>query len=263
MGHVYKNILVGTFLAFLFFTSCENKEENSAKKSIQKEEEPHNIEVVSTAFQYDSIAPPEGFEVQEIVLEDTSSCTSYSYQLLVSKDSMEAKAKNFQLALKEAIHAQINYDLSYVDPCPQPYPKVQYEGVIGLNKISFNKHIISVEYIVDTYAHGGNHHNYAYWSFNYDFETGKAIEFEDFLVLKNKSDTLDFIMLLDQNQNNMNCRDIQTFSDKWDFCIKEKGIQFNSYSPWSCSLNYCFLTWEQMLEAKVLNAEFRRKKLSN
>lgn len=64
--------------------SCKGAEKTFKE---EKPKELPKIEVVIKTCQYDSIAPTNGFLIQEIELRDTSRCKSYNYKLLLFKDS--------------------------------------------------------------------------------------------------------------------------------------------------------------------------------
>lgn len=122
------------------------------------------------------------------------------------------------------------------------YTKYWYE--LGPFELYANEKLISLCCLIDTYSHGGNHHNYTWCTFNYDLKNESVIEFSDLFSLKGKKDTLAFNEAIQSHLKPGGCYDQQRFPV--DFSFVKNGIVINPELSWACGMPRAFFGYGQM-----------------
>jgi hypothetical protein len=243
------------FIIIILF-SCSTEKENVSHPVVEKQAEViPDVEIETTEYPFKVVEIPFGFYVDTIIWTDTIRCASFQFQHLVQRNKAESKLERYHW---KQFKEEFIYEMSYVDSCDLEFDFPAYDVVIGLKNIYILDKIISVQYVKDSYGEGGNHHNYGYFTLNYNTSIEKPIYMEDILTLKSESDTSEFLKLLKENQVVENCMEIHFFEGRMDFTVQDSGIQFSPYAPWACGMNYCFLNWEQMEGDSFFNLEMVR-----
>lgn len=226
-------IIVNTIQIFLLLIicSCNSKQEkkiesNEADLAIRP------IEINSTAFEFPDIEIPNNFYLDSISFYDTLSRAKYDAYFLQSN---LPEKKIFNQAMQKAIKEQIRIEQTFVEPYTEDSQiEVVYLYQLRPTEIfSFND-IISICNIIDTYTEGGNHHNYTWYSFNYDFYINKTIEINDVFNLKSKIDSTEFIDFAEQYILNDGCTEWGWPYEYLDFSLTENGIYINPNLSWAC-----------------------------
>jgi hypothetical protein len=122
-----------------------------------------------------------------------------------------------------------------------------YTFEIGPFELFRNSSLLSLCCIIDTYSEGGNHHNYSWYTFNYDLENKKVIRFKDVFSLKSRKDSLNFLELV---SNHIKTRNVivnwDTEKHSIDFSILKNGICFNPELSWACGMLRSFVPTESL-----------------
>jgi len=245
-----KKLIFGILIATLAFSCNQSPQENSQNTKSAKPLscsdygrifEPTDTGFASTDYVFDfNIELPEGFFFDTITINDSVYRARYNlYFLQCSLPGME----KFNKAIRQEILSNVDKDKQYLDPCKgdEPIDPI-YTYELGPFELFKNNKILSLCCIIDTYTEGGNHHNYSWYTFNYNLKENKVIQFSDLFVLQSKKDSVEFIRLISLNQNEeTNYMDIESSFDSVDFSFVKKGLCFNPELSWAVSMQRCFV----------------------
>ncbi|MFH2095465.1 MAG: hypothetical protein ABIJ16_07165 [Bacteroidota bacterium] len=216
--------------AFLTACYCPDEKETAVEFTVPE----------STAYDFNNdLQLPRGLYRDTSFLYDSVTCSVF-YSVLVLSSLPDMNEFN---RMVRTIHDQrIRYELSFVDTNKEESP-VDPVFTWDMRPVEtfMNGNLISICYVVDTYTHGGNHHNYSWFSINYDREKKQEIGFSDIFMLQNHEDTTSFIELVVCNAEINGCMDLSFSYGPPDFSISDSGIRINPDLSWACSMNRSFL----------------------
>ena len=262
--------LVVIFIISIFLASCNMKHQDSAKEEKKANTADSNLTYTdigtgrifkptkagsaSTDYTFDlKMSLPKGFYFDTITINDSERRADYElYCLQCSNPEMV----RFNKAIRKELLANVKKDMLYVDPYTgneSVDPIYSYE--LGPFELFINEKLLSLCCIIDTYSWGGNHHNYSWYTFNYNLKTNKIIRFKDVFKLKSSKDFTDFVELTKRQQKEGNSfLDWKTTNDSVDFSFVKKGICINPELSWACGMQRAFITPDSL--RKFMNKEW-------
>jgi hypothetical protein len=235
MKRFYCNIFV-----LLAVGSCISKQENSSNHDSTLSK---SIAPPSTAYKFPELKIPDTFHFDTISIYDSILRSRYDAHYL---QSSLPQMKIFNRAIRNAMKARIQLEQSYAD--------TDNGNVLGdpvftydLKPIEFysDGHIISITHIADTYAEGANHHNYAWFTFNFDLKKNERIRFQDVFNLQDQQDSVAFIESVYQHKIE-DCMDWNMPFDSVDFSFTTNAIYINPELSWACALNRSLLPMDSL-----------------
>jgi len=203
---------------------------------------PTNKGKESTDYTFDlKIKLPKGFYFDTIVIKD--SIRRAEYELYCLQSSLPGMVK-FNRAIRKELVKNVKKDMQYVDPYNGDEvidPIYNYE--LGPFEFYISDKLLSLCCIIDTYTWGGNHHNYSWYTFNFNLMTNTIIRFKDVFKLKNSKDLATFAEIIKRHQQgDSGCTDWESPIDSVDFSFVKKGICINPELSWACGMQRAFLT---------------------
>lgn len=222
-------------LMFLLVCSCNSTQDESR---ISNNNITDSVMSESTAYVFPDMEIPAGFYSDTLTVYDALSRANYvSYFFVSSKPEM----KEFNKAITAAMERQINYEKSFVEPYYGDSPSDPiYTYDLGPVKFYSDERLISITHVADTYTEGGNHHNYSWFTFNFDLKKNRVICFSDVFILKNHKDSVDFVEFVIRNEVE-DCMDWSLPFDSVDFSFTDSGIFINPELSWACAQNRSFI----------------------
>lgn len=196
------------------------------------------IEPPSTAFEFPTLTPPVGFYLDSLETFDSLDRAQYSSYFYRSRLPEMA---DFNHAIAQAVQMRVDWERSFVDPYHSDgYSEVVYSYLLRPTAIYVNDKVISITHVADTYGEGGNHHNYAWFTFNFDRVRKRRIGFQDLFPLPTRQDSAEFVARVQRNALR-ECMDWGLPFDSVDVSIAEGGIFINPELSWACGPNLAFL----------------------
>ena len=243
----YKRIKNSNNLIFIFtiiiltgIYSCNQSKTNDTSDFERNSKTTLGLDLESTdyEFDFDLKLPPEYYFDTLTIYDSVSQAHYTSYCLQSSLPEMN----KFNEAIIKTLKKRVKYEQLYVGPYPgndNTDPVFTYE--LGLFEFFANNQIISLCHIVDCYTEGANHHNYSWFTFNYNIELNKIISFKDVFDLSGKDDSISFLAFTKRNKIKDACMDWELPFDSVDFSFNDKGIYINPELSWACSMNRSLL----------------------
>lgn len=243
----YKRIKNSNNLIFIFtiiiltgIYSCNQSKTNDTSDFERNSKTTLGLDLESTdyEFDFDLKLPPEYYFDTLTVYDSVSQAHYTSYCL----QSSLLKMNKFNEAIIKTLKKRVKYEQLYIDPYPgngNTDPVFTYE--LGLFEFFANNQIISLCHIVDCYTEGANHHNYSWFTFNYNLELNKIISFKDVFNLPSKEDSISFLAFTKRHQTKESCMDLELPFESVDFSFNDKGIYINPELSWACSMNCSLL----------------------
>lgn len=220
-------------LILLFAMNCSSNDGPSKPIQVNSLDR-HNRRSLSTAYTFPNIQIPRNFYLDSIIVYDTVSRAKYSACFIQSK---QPEMKQFNQIVSQLIKDQILAEQKSVDPYDEDDPvDTAYHYRLKPVDIYSNDQIISIYNIIDTYANGGNHHNYTMHTINYDLSANKRIKFNDVFRLHNRKDSADFIEFSEEYTSNNECSQWSWPDKEVDFSFSDNGIYINPNVSWACVL---------------------------
>lgn len=183
--------------------------------------------VPSTDYVFKYLQLLEGYYLDTLTVIDTVHQSEYIAYYVQS--SLPGKEKLNKAVLNEVQHhirkeQQAWEDEPYDEPSDeQYYADILYTYELGPIQFFANDKVVSIYYMTDTYGAGGNHHNYSYYTFNYDLQKNKVIRFSDAFVLPARKDSLDFV-----DEVGLAAMDAHQPSTTLDMPFTEVGFSFSA-----------------------------------
>ncbi len=229
-------IIALQILILLLICSCNSTQDN---QNISNNNITDSVVVSeSTAYLFPELEIPAGFYFDTIAVYDPLSRANYvSYFFISSKPEM----KEFNNAITAAMEKQIRYEQSFVDPYNGDSPADPiYTYDLGPVKFYSDDRLISITHVADTYTEGGNHHNYSWFTFNFDLKKNRVIRFSDVFLLKSRKDSVAFVEFVIRNEVE-DCMDWSLPFDSVDFSFTDSGMYINPELSWACAQNRSFI----------------------
>jgi hypothetical protein len=248
------------FPAF-FIISCGNGIENSSNKAdaiIYSDSgrvfKPTNVEEMSTDYVFDfKFQIPGGFYFDTLHLRDSIHKADYKLYCL---QSTLPRMKEFNFAIRNELLHNAKEDMQSVnslyDEIPVD-PLFTYE--LGPFEFFMNDKLLSLCCIIDTYGFQGNHHNYSWYTFNYNLRQNKIIRFSDVFKINSSADSVEFVRLANRRMENVYRDDWNTPYEPVDFSFVKRGVCVNPDLSWACSMQRAFLTTDSL--KKFLNQKWK------
>lgn len=214
--------------------SASLNEEQSSFRSFDPQSGPYDTEYKAP---FEQELPPDFF-LDTLFIRKEEKKADYTALYPRSNDPLK---ENFNHAMLADILVNIQSDARFVDDQDH---KEASETVYWYSMKPFefysNERLISICYIVDSYAQGGNHHNYDWYTFNYDLKNDTPIRFHEVfrLYTEGKQAFSDAV-----NRNLPDGCKTGTNDDlnNSDFSFVEDGIVINSALSWSCGMQRSLL----------------------
>ncbi len=207
-------------LLFLFCLSCKKQESTTVKQATPAPAQN------DTSYHFPKLATPANYFAKDISVYDSVDQADYNAQVFLSKLSA---LKIFNDAMTRSISKYIRNEQSYVEPYDGQSYTTAYTLVLKPVAFYENNQFISATHVVDTYSAGGNHHNYRWFTFNYDKSQKRALSFTDVFEIKTTKDSLSFVALLNRH-NTGSCKVWSLPLGHIDFSFTQSGISFNPNS---------------------------------
>lgn len=233
--------IIGLFLFVILLTdSCvlqrrKNKDYNSIITTPE-----------STAYQFPELEVPAIFYLDSMLIYDTIS--DASYQAHFPQSSLPL-LKVFNVKIIDAMKTRIQWEQSYIEPCDgKSFLECGYTFDLKPIAFYFDERLISITNVVDTYGAGGNHHNYAWFTFNFDTRSNERIRFQDVFNLPSREDSVAFVVSVRANNHyDFDCLDGWSMPfDSVDFSFDGKGIYVNPELSWFCRNNRSLLSMDSL-----------------
>jgi hypothetical protein len=248
---IAKTTLLCLLLALLSACNTATNESKIGTDSL-----PPDIPVpVSTAYKFPELNWPPGYSLGMLALYDSASRARYEADFL---QSSAQSLNGFSEASLEAVKQRIQYEQQYVDPYKGDSP-VDPMYTFKMAPVAFysDSSVISVTYVADTYGEGGNHHNYSWFTFNYDLKKKKRICFRDFFGLRGRKDSVDFAGLVYRHRLE-DCMDFDAPFDSVDFAFTAGGIYINPELSWACAQNRSLIPTDSLRH--FIKSEWKKKR---
>lgn len=228
--------LVDLFFLVALLVSCVAKQENSSNHIRAHSE--------STAYEFPELEIPNTFYLDSISIYDSISDASYHAYF---PQSSLSQLKIFNRKIIETLKALIQLEQSYIEPCDG---KTSFDCgySFDLRPVAFysDERLISITNVVDTYGAGGNHHNYAWFTFNFDIKRNERIRFQDVFNLPSRADSVAFVESVLENSSE-SCIDGWGMPfDSVDFSFADSGIYINPELSWACAQNRSLLSMDSL-----------------
>ncbi|HET6991631.1 MAG TPA: hypothetical protein VFJ43_09925 [Bacteroidia bacterium] len=244
-----KKIISAIFFVMLILVSCNRNSGNSTVNADSldysdsgKIFQPTATEEMSTDYVFNlKMKIPHGFRFDTINVRDSIHKTDYTlYCLQSSLPGME----KFNTTIKRELLLNVKKDMQFTDSFYDSIPvDPVYTYELGPFEFFMNDKLLSLCCIIDTYGFQGNHHNYTWYTFNYDLKKNEIIRFSDVFKINSAKDTSDFAELVLRNRREENaCMDLEVPFDSLDFSFVKKGICINPDLSWACSMQRAFLS---------------------
>lgn len=253
------NLGAGILLAAFFMGSCTSPQEKSEPPKIGKDSVTA-IEVPSTdmVFSFDQEKIPNGFALDTLFYEDTIKRVSFTvYYFKGMGDSLQ----DYNTCIQAALMAHFNRMLTFYDLPLEEFQTSTDE--YGPQQVVANKKWINTQFISDSYTDGGNHHNYGWFSLNYNREKKKMVWFSHEFQLRTQKDSLDFRALVGRHLE----KDRQDLSgccnDSVDFFVRGNDLVFGPYLSWAEGLQTSTLPLDSLVKFLNRKGALRPKQRSN
>jgi hypothetical protein len=239
-----KKIIFPFFILFILASSsCGNKTGQSENKKKDSVVPPIFLETTEYHFDFPSL--PAGYYFDTISFED--SATRWQFDFYFPQCSLAGKEK-FNAAIKAALKSQADLEINYTKDYPFDGPMDPwFTMVIGPSTFYSDDRYLSVCFVKDQYGWGGNHHNYFWYTFNYDFKNEKPIWFRDVFRMNTRRDSVRFAKRIERNcvddqGNQYGMAEIYMPYDSIDFSIVAKGMYLNPDLDWADGMKTAFLS---------------------
>ncbi len=198
-------------------------------------------------FDFDQSLPEE-FHFDTLLIKKANKKAEYRAYYLQSTDP---RKKNFNRLMLNTIALNIESDADYVDSNdPEDVMAPLYTYELGPFEFFMNNDVISMCYVVDSYTEGGNHHNYSWYTFNYDIERGNVLRLEDVFVLNTAEDSAALLKDVRVNiEQGSTCGELFEPFEYMDFSFVREGIVMNPYLSWACGMRRSLLAKDQEFQS--------------
>jgi hypothetical protein len=246
-----KQFLFAFGITLLFFSCGPAKEPEEKNKPVDTP----LFTAVSTVYNFPEPEVPPGFYYDTVQVYDSACRASYRSRFL---QSSLPQFSGFTKALKDAIVRRMKYEQQYVDPYNGDSPvDPAYTYEFGPIAFYMDSQLISCTHVIDTYGEGGNHHNYSWFTFNFDRKKNKPLFFSDFFELRAAKDSVAFVESVYQNRLK-DCMDWNAPFDSVDFSFTDTGLYINPELSWACAQNRSFLSNDSL--NRYIRKMWRKKK---
>lgn len=242
---LFMKLILFTFSSILFLFSCNSDGKQKVIKTLPQDSLPvENItEFMSTdyVFNFKQKLPAE-FYFDTLLMEDTVYKGVYKAYVL---QSTSKKLEKFSIEIVNQCKKMIDEKRNYFkkeDISDEPYFSYEYE--LGPYEFYKNENVLSICCIIDRYASGGNHHNYDFYTFNYDLKDDKMITFKDVFNLQTKKRRKELITIAEENQDG--CKNWFDDYSSFDFSFQEDGLAINPNLSWACSMTRSFISYDSL-----------------
>jgi len=220
------------FIIFTLLFSCNLNSETEKETDITKNELHNNIEFITTEYNFPEIKYPTGFYTDTISIFDTLT-NAYYTALCINSDKPEMAT--FNKIIHKSVITQINTEKSFINADFElTNDKSAFTYKFAPIEFYLNKDIISITHIIDTYTEGGNHHNYSWYTFNYNIKRNRIITFKNVFRLNSTEDSASFVAFVMRHKYKNECLELILPFDSIDFSFCKKGIYINPDLAWSC-----------------------------
>lgn len=238
-------------LLLLLFGACNTGNKGTVDNKVVA---PDIIVDNSTAYHFPQFKNPPGFYSDTISLYDSLSQANYFSVFL---QSTQSELQGFNKSIALAVKKRMEYEQLYVDPFTGngAVPAFTYE----LKPTNFysDTEVISITHVIDTYAEGGNHHNYTWFTFNYNLKKNTPIYFKDLFYLRNIKDTLAFLDIVNGQPDTTGCNNWVVSLADTDFSFAKDGIIFNTESS-ACGSRHIVISFNSCSKyLKASNSQYK------
>ncbi|MCG8576062.1 MAG: hypothetical protein MI810_14325 [Flavobacteriales bacterium] len=250
--HTFILLLPLTLTNFLF--SCESADEAEvaeAETKIDSEEEIEAEGIIyyrsfeSNAGPYDTDYHYEFYEVlpKETYL-DSIDFFSEEFNSFYTVYYFQNQDPDFNNLMHQIAEKTMDEDMVYISKSAPEFPQVYMYELLPFEFYE-NQKVISMCFVEDVFTEGGNHHNYQWWSVNYDQETNSVLKMDDVFVLETSKDSSDLVNLIVENMEGNAWGDFESSLDEMNFSFVEKGIVFNPPVSWSSGMSRSFAAYDE------------------
>jgi hypothetical protein len=196
--------------------------------------------LITTDYVFDfKVKIPPGFYFDTLTVRDSINKAVYTLYCLQSSSS---QMKKFNSTIKNELLKNVNKEIGTSEMIYENIPvDPLYTYELGPYELFMDEKMLSLCCIIDTYGWGGNHHNYSWYTFNYDLKKNKIIRFEDVFKLKSSSDSIEFARLANRQMDDVYRSDWSSPLEPVDFSFVKKGICINPELSWANSMQRAFL----------------------
>lgn len=224
------NIIKYIYLCFtLMFFSCHSGNSGGSKPYTSDSTQlPINNETTDMVFNFPADEIPNGFYLDTLAYYDAEKHVEFTmYWLKAKADSLE----DYNKTIVNEFNTQVERALMYYDIPQEDYFEATVE--YGPQQIHADSKMISTQFIVDSYSWGGAHHNYNWYSVNYDLNKRAILRFKHVFKLCDHSDTIAFLDTIGKSILERPIAISQIGNDTIDFFMYGDTIEFGPNLSWA------------------------------
>jgi hypothetical protein len=223
-------------VVLLIAAGCGGNDTEKTEKKTKKVNLPV-VESTAYKFTFDPGTLPKGYELDSLMFTDTVKKVNICFQYI--ENNTEAGAA-YTEAIIGAIFAVGNKELSYYEP--KPVNSTETSDVkYGVVDFSVGKNFISIRLVKDSYTEGAAHHNYSWFSFNYNVGEGKMWWNKELFTFKTQKDSLDFIGMIGRNLDDHAVEMSVPFDSVDVFIRNDKEFLFGPSLSWADGMRTAIL----------------------